>query len=91
MSLKTDSSRCFTLKKYNTLGLQSPGLQIYCPLNQNIVFLLVDLEFYHIEFSKNQNGTGIIYVNKKSDIDAINKLQRQCSESSVNLKSNFLY
>jgi hypothetical protein len=63
------------LKKYNTLGLQSPGLQIYCPLNQNIIFLLVDQEFYHIELNKNQNGTGIIYINKTSDIDAINKLQ----------------
>lgn len=63
------------LKKFNTLGLQSNGLQIYCPLNQNIVFLLVDQEFYHINLNKNQNGTGIIYINKRSDIDAINKLQ----------------
>lgn len=62
-------------KKYATVGLQAPGLQIYCPLNENIVFLLVDHEFYNIDFDKNRNGTGIIYVKKPNDIDAINKLQ----------------
>lgn len=62
-------------KKHGTLGLQSPGLQIFCPLNKNIVLLLVDQKYYHIDLDENRGAEGIINIHKSSDIDAINKLQ----------------
>ena len=70
-------------KNYGTLGLQSPGLQIYCPLNERIVFLLIDSEFYHIKLDEERNGTGIIYIDKSSDIAAINKLQILNCEQNI--------
>jgi hypothetical protein len=71
-------------KTYGTLGLQSPGLQIFCPLNEKIVLLLVDSEFYRLELDEEQNGTGIVHVDKSSDITAINKLQiLNCDQSII--------
>ena len=72
------------LKKHPILGLQSSGLQIYCPLNQKIVFLLIDKYCYHIALDDVRKADSTIYVTKKSDVDAINKLQiLNCTENAV--------
>jgi hypothetical protein len=72
------------LKKRPILGFQSPGIQIYCPLNQNIVLLLIDKKFYHITLDEIRDIGGIIYITKQSDIDTINKLQiLSCDENII--------
>lgn len=73
------------LKKHGTLGLQSPGLQIFCPLTKNLVLLLIDKIYYHIDLDENRNEKeGIVYINNSSDIDAINKLQLfNCNENII--------
>jgi hypothetical protein len=72
------------LKGHGTLGFQSPGLQIFCPLNENLVLLLVDQAHYQIDLDNNRNGEGTVYINKSSDIDAINKLQiLNCDETII--------
>lgn len=85
--ITSDNFICFynylKFKNYGTLGLQSPGLQIYCPLSEKIVFLLIDSEFYHIKLDEERNGTGIIYIDKSSDIAAINKLQILNCEQNI--------
>ena len=67
-------------KNYGMLGFQSPGLLIFCPLNEKVLLLLFDPELYH----SNSSEKSIIHVEKTSDIDAINKLQiHNCLESLI--------
>lgn len=58
-------------KNHGMLGFQSLGLQIFCPLNEKILILLVDPELYYLDLDENS----IIHVKEPSDIDVINKLQ----------------
>jgi len=44
-------------------------LQIFCPLNKNTTFLLVDTNLYNL------NTDSTIYLDDDSDVDSINKLQ----------------
>lgn len=59
------------LKNQSMTGFQSPGLQIFCPINENILLLLIDINYYKLKL--NPNST--IILNNKSDVDSINKLQ----------------
>ena len=52
-------------------GLLTPGLQIFYPLNNELVLLILDQKAYTLDFDYDS----ICYVNKKSDIDSINKMQ----------------
>lgn len=68
------------IKSPSMLGFQSPGLLIFCPLNDKMLLLLFDPELYHLKL----NEESIIPVRKPSDIDAINKLQiHNCSENLI--------
>jgi Protein of unknown function (DUF4238) len=53
------------------VGYQSPGLQIFCPINEKILLLLVDPLFYSVNAIDNYK----IVLNDDSDVDEINKLQ----------------
>jgi hypothetical protein len=55
----------------STKGLQFPGLQIFCPLNRDILLLLIDKNLYDLK--RGTNST--IFINHDSDVDSINKLQ----------------
>lgn len=55
----------------STKGLQFPGLQIFCPLNKDILLLLIDKNLYDLK--RGTNST--IFINRDSDVDSINKLQ----------------
>lgn len=59
------------IKNKYCIGFQSPGLQIFCPLNEKIHLLLIDPLFY----SLNVNDDHTIILTDDSDIDEINKLQ----------------
>jgi hypothetical protein len=52
-------------------GLINPGLQIFYPISNEIALLLFD----HFAYKINFDFDSICYVDKTSDIDAINKLQ----------------
>jgi len=52
-------------------GLINPGLQIFYPISNEIVLLLFDHFAYKLDF----DFDSICYLDKKNDIDAINKLQ----------------
>ncbi len=68
------------LKKRMLVGLQSPGLQICCPLNEKLSLLMFDPKFYEVS----SDSDHIILIENTSDIDAINKLQLfNCSHSIV--------
>jgi hypothetical protein len=54
---------------YGITGLQSPGLQIFCPLSKEMMLLLYDPMYYHF-FPGSK-----IEVFNVVDIDSINKLQ----------------
>lgn len=61
----------YSIKNAVLTGFQSPGLQIICPLTENILLLFVDPDAYKIIGSKDF----IIEITKESDIDTFNKLQ----------------
>ena len=71
--ITSDSPVCLynyiTSKNHGMLGFQSPGLQIFCPLNEKTLLLLVDPKLYYLDLDENS----IIHVKEPSDIDAINK------------------
>ena len=59
------------IKNTSTTGYQSQGLQIFCPLNKDLLLLLIDKNLYDLK-----RGTGsTIFINRDSDVDSINKLQ----------------
>lgn len=53
------------------LGLQSPGLQIFCPLNPKIMVMLYDPKFYVIPLG----ATNSIEINNSNDVEQLNILQ----------------
>ena len=59
------------IENRSTKGLQFPGLQIFCPLNKDILLLLIDKNLYDLK--RGTNST--IFINRDSDVDSINKLQ----------------
>lgn len=73
--ITSDSPLCFynyvNSNNHGFVGFQSPGLQIFCPLNKKILLLLIDPKYYYIDFDEKF----IIHVNEPSDVDAVNKLQ----------------
>jgi len=58
-----------SIKYLHTYAFPTPGLQIFCPLNKNTTFLLVDTNLYNL------NTDSTIYLDDDSDVDSINKLQ----------------
>jgi len=61
-----------------TSGLQSPGLQIFCPLSPKLMLVLYDDKFYNFKSSFNQK----LYMDLEKDIDALNSLQFfSCSDN----------
>ncbi len=70
---------------HGMLGFQSPGLQIYVPLNEKMLLLFIDREFYDFHLYENN----ILHVEKSSDVDSINKLQIfNCVENLIHSKEN---
>lgn len=61
----------YTIGKISLTGFLSPGLQIFCPLNDKLSLLFIHREAYEIH---NENKM-IIELSNDSDIDEINKLQ----------------
>lgn len=59
------------IKNHSLLGFQSPGLQIYCPLTEKVLLLLVDMDFYNIHL----DSGSIVTIRDISDINELNKLQ----------------
>ena len=59
------------IKNKNTTGFQSIGLQIFCPLTENILLLLIDKNFYDLK----KDNPSRIFINDDHDVDSINKLQ----------------
>jgi hypothetical protein len=52
-------------------SLFSPGLEIFYPINNEIVLLFYDHEAYDIDFDYDS----ICYLDKQADIDSLNSLQ----------------
>ncbi len=62
----------------STTGLQSPGLQIFWPLNPRLMMILYDNNFYNFDFE----SKGIVEICSEEDIDALNSLQFfNCSDN----------
>jgi hypothetical protein len=61
----------YHLKKKPLTGFASPGLQIFCPLTEKLILLLIHDDAYEIT----TNGKSIIEITKMSDVDSLNKLQ----------------
>ena len=59
------------IKNRSTIGLQSKGLQIFCPLTKNILILLIDTGLYDLI----RDDSSSIFINKDSDVNSLNKLQ----------------
>ncbi len=53
------------------LGFQSPGLQIYCPLNEKLLLLFIHADLYKVTL----DSKSTITLKKASDVDELNKLQ----------------
>jgi len=58
-----------SIKYLRSFAFATPGLQIFCPLNKNTIFLLIDTNLYNL------NTGSTIYLDNDSDVDSINKLQ----------------
>ena len=61
----------YHLKKKPLSGFASPGLQIFCPLTDKLILLLIHDDAYEIT----SNGKSIIEITELSDVDSFNKLQ----------------
>lgn len=59
------------IKNRSTTGYLSWGLQIFCPLSDNILLLLIDENLYDLKM----DNSSTIFINDNSDVDSINKLQ----------------
>ena len=59
------------MKNGSATGFQSKGLQIFCPLTENILLLLIDNDLYDLKVDNSSK----IFIDNGSDIDSINKLQ----------------
>jgi len=65
-------------KSFGSLGLQSPGLQIFCPLGDKVMLMLYDPKFYSVNITKNYS----LEIHDKNDIEHLNELQfLNCNET----------
>lgn len=60
---------CFNNTGYSVTGLQSPGLQIFCPINKYLILFLYDCRYYNL------NNMKKIELYSTEDVDFINRLQ----------------
>lgn len=67
------------IKKRGVLGFQTPGLQIFLPLDSNTLLVLIDEKVY----SGNIEGCTVIDVIHRSDISQLNTLQLHHSRNAV--------
>ena len=58
-------------REFGTLGLQFPGLQIFCPLGDKITLMFYDPRFYSVNIGENYS----LEVSDKNDVKHINELQ----------------
>lgn len=65
------------------LGLRTPGLQIYFPLDSRTAIYLYDPNAYNVKANK----LGQVEVRSKDDVDKLNRLQIHNSSSAVYLPS----
>lgn len=66
-----------TISDKNTTCGYCSGLIIFCPLTENLLFLLIDKDLYDIK----RDTQTTVRVKKDSDVDSINKLQLlNCNE-----------
>jgi len=61
----------FRIKKDNLTGFQSPGLQIFCPLSDKLLLMLIHKDAYVILGESNS----IIELTNEVDVDKMNQLQ----------------
>ena len=59
------------IKNKCTTGYLAWGLQIFCPLADNILILLIDKKLYDLKMDTSSS----IFINDDSDVDSLNKLQ----------------
>lgn len=64
-------NNCYHLKRKPLTGFASPGLQIFCPLTDKLIFSLIHRDAYEII----SNDKSIIEVTNLSDVSSFNKLQ----------------
>jgi len=64
--------------KTNATGLQSHGLQLFCPLNKKVTILLYDHRCYSCVLKE-----GYVVEINESDVDSINSLQLYNAEKCV--------
>jgi hypothetical protein len=70
---------CQRVVSRGVLGLQTPGLQIFYPLNSESMLLLIDDENYRGRFK----GSPFIDVTERSDVSQLNALQLHHSLNTV--------
>lgn len=64
-------------RKFSTLGIQSPGLQIFCPLEDKISIMFYDPKLYTVAM---QNYS--LEIHDENDVDHLNELQfLNCNET----------
>mgnify|MGYP001597904548 CR=1 FL=1 len=61
------------------IGLQSPGLLIFCPLSKDLCLLLFDSKLYQIDAIKDN----ILGINNPLEIEKINKLQLHRCDKNI--------
>jgi len=65
-------------KDFGILGLQSPGLQIFCPISDKILLMFYDPKFYSVNIGKNYS----LEINDMDNIENLNTLQfLNCNEN----------
>ena len=67
-------------KDWGVLGLQSPGLQIFCPLNAKLLLMLFDPECYS---TNTPDKDCTLPINSQNDIESLNSLQIINSDESI--------
>ncbi len=58
-------------KSIGILGLQSPGLQIFCPMGDKMMLMLYDPKFYSVNIKENYS----LEIIDENDVDQLNTLQ----------------
>jgi len=56
---------------FGALGLQSPGLQIFCPLGDKVMLMFYDPKFYSISIRENYS----LEIHNENDVEHLNELQ----------------
>jgi len=66
------------IKHLGVKGLANPGLQIFCPLCNNVYLILYDPMYYEVD----GESTEVINIDRDEDVDELNKLQYyNCKEN----------